>query len=271
MEAHRAVLTGLATFTAAAVALAMFIAPMVLVQVPHVQHAPLSRAPQRWQTTEWRGWHHTPSRSPVPATAAHLLQQQRGLDRRIVAAKGCTATCAELQQQRGHRFTRTTATTVTTKTTATTLTTLIIATTATTVTTKTAATTTAPHSPPFWARCEEGTGGHLADLEVAAQAPGFPVTVPIGQGAPLPPSAPNMLLTLRRIQPNDCTSVAVARSYGGHAWEGMQPEPLHLECNHTLCTAPLCPAIRTFDHISYYYEVVPDHRCVLPYKCRNML
>ena len=77
-----------------------------------------------------------------------------------------------------------------------------------------------------WASCPGDE--HDPALLDAAQPMGFPHTLAGANGAsaadvPLPPSAAGLLLVLRRIA-RDCSStVAVARSYDGHRWEGVQP------------------------------------------------
>ena len=92
--------------------------------------------------------------------------------------------------------------------------------------------------PPTWEECPNGTAGHLSPTAQAAQPVGFPITPELGAASALPNSSPGLLLTLRRISTDCTTAKAVARSYGGHAWEGLLPVPLQPSCTEgpTQCT-----------------------------------
>ena len=58
----------------------------------------------------------------------------------------------------------------------------------------------------------------------------YPVDIKVGEQT-LPSSAVRgRLLTLTKVEAAGCRVVAVARSYDGHAWEGIMPEPLQPDC-----------------------------------------
>ena len=66
----------------------------------------------------------------------------------------------------------------------------------------------------------------------AAQPQGFPHTINSAVVSVLPQSKTNQLLTLLQItHPPVCSATAVARSYDGHAWEGLMPTPLQPKCD----------------------------------------
>ena len=74
-----------------------------------------------------------------------------------------------------------------------------------------------------------------------SQPAGFPYAVP--EGTPvLPRSTQTQLLTLRRFSATDCSAVVVARSYGGRAWEAVNPAPLQPTCTaQGDCSIEVCP------------------------------
>ena len=84
--------------------------------------------------------------------------------------------------------------------------------------------------PPTWEDCPNATAGHLSPTAQAAQPVGFPITPEFGAASALPNSSPGLLLTLRQISPDCANAQPVARSYGGHAWEGLLPVPLQPSC-----------------------------------------
>jgi len=79
-----------------------------------------------------------------------------------------------------------------------------------------------------------GTKSSFNDCQVCA---GHSNTVPVGTGSSvkLPKSTKGQLLILRRFA-KDCSSVPVARSYDGHAWEGISPQPMQPKCTGYGCT-----------------------------------
>ena len=87
---------------------------------------------------------------------------------------------------------------------------------------------TPPPAPGLWTGC----ANHNASALAIAQSISFPRSVAIGAATLLPRSLAGQLLTLRRIAGSSgvCPSAVVARSYDGHAWEGVQPVPLQPMC-----------------------------------------
>ena len=106
-----------------------------------------------------------------------------------------------------------------------------------TTSTTTTATTTTDTTTTTTVTTTTGTTTTMLCTTMQAPTPSaFPYTVPTGSTMPLPQSTASTLLTLHHTPLLPGTARVVARSYGGHAWEGVMPTPLQPVCNYCWCT-----------------------------------